>query len=208
MTLARTSRGRSAFAQKFQRIYGEARLPSVYRQFIVSDAYLPYRRSFMRGLLTYDPAEDVELNLGDSTLLKRNELFDDSDIDPDDATEFHPIATLPESPQFLAIKTTVTTAPVYLWHHETAAFHPQYETFAQFLKNLRTPQQLRDERAKGQRVFASIHRQCGPALARARKLFDAGELNAAAVVLDAVLRRRGPIEYDGTNDFEGDRHPL
>ena len=51
-------------------------------------------------------------------------------------------------------------------------------------------------------MFASIHRQCGPALARARKLFDAGELNAAAVVLDAVLRRRGPIEYDGTNDFE------
>ena len=140
---------------KYVRAAVRARLPRCdpserYREFIVSDSYLPYRRSFIRGLFSYDPAEHVELNLGSSMLLKRDELWDESDIDPDDATEFHPIATLPQSPQFLAIKTTVKVAPVFLWHHEIGAFHPQFDTFARFLKNLRTPKEAREERAKMQ----------------------------------------------------------
>jgi hypothetical protein len=137
------SRGLSAFAQKFDRVYRDARLPAVYRKFIVSDAYLPYKRAFIYGLLMYDPAEAVELNLASSMLLKRDELWDESDIAPDDASEFHPIATLPESSQFLAIKATMKTAPVFLWHHETGVFHLQFTTFARFLKSLRTSKEAR-----------------------------------------------------------------
>jgi len=195
-------RGRSPFAQKFHHVYGGVRLPSVYREFIESDAYLPYRRSFVQGLFTYDPTEYVELNLADSMLLKRDELFDDSDIDPDDATEFHPMALLRDSPQFLAIKSTVKTAPVFLWHHETGAFHPQYSSFARFLRQLRTPKEAREEHAKAQRAFSSIRKECGPALERSRSLFEAGDLNGAAALLDAVLHDRGPIAYDGGNDFD------
>jgi hypothetical protein len=197
----KTTRERSRFAQRFQRVYRDATLPRVYRAFITSDAYLPYRRSFIQGLETYGPT-DVELNLSAPILLKRNELFGQSDIDPDDATEFHPIAILRESPQFLAVKTTEDAAPVYLWHHETGAFHPQFDTFASFLKNLRTAKEARGSRAKSQRGIASIHRDCGPALLRAREHFQSRELEAASAELDAALRGRHPIAYNGRNDFE------
>ena len=202
MTSVKARRPSSAFAQRFDRVYRNASLPRVYREFIVSDAYVPYRRSFIRGLFAYDPSEDVEVNLGSSKLLKRAELFDESDIDHDDAIEFHPIATLCESPQFLAIKTTVKAAPVFLWHHETGVFHPQFGAFSRFLKHLRTPKEAREERAKIRQAFVGIRNVCAPALARARKQFEAGALAAAAAELDGALRGRRPIAYDGRDDFE------
>jgi hypothetical protein len=197
----KTTRERSRFAQRFQTVYRDVTLPEIYRVFVASDAYLPYRKSFIQGLSTYGPA-DVELNLSAPMLLARDELFERSDIDPDDATAFHPIAILQESAQFLAIKTTEAAAPVYLWHHETGAFHLQFDTFDLFVKNLRTAKQARGERAKSQRGIAGIRRDCGPALLRAREHFQSGELEAASSELDAALRGRRPIAYNGRNDFE------
>src|SRR5687768_6036609 len=54
-------RERSTFARRFSRVYHDVALPEVYRRFIMSDSYQPYRRSFIRGLSFYDPTEDVEL---------------------------------------------------------------------------------------------------------------------------------------------------
>jgi hypothetical protein len=195
-----SSTARNVFPQRFAAAYDGVALPAVYREFIASGSYIPFKRSFIRGLSTYGPS-DVELNLAAPALLKRDELFAESDIDADDAATFHPIAMLRESPQFLAIRTADEAAPVFLWHHETGAFQPQFDTLAAFVAKLRTPRQVRDERAKAQQVFASIRRECKPALDRARRAFDGGRLDAAAAALDAVLRSRSPIRYNGRNDF-------
>jgi hypothetical protein len=176
-------------------------LPAAYRDFILNDSYLPYRRALIYGLHTYGSTA-VELNLSSPILLKRDQLFDDSDIAPEGAREYHPIAKLHQSPQFLAIETTSEAAPVFLWHHETGAFHLQFETFARFLEALKTPEQAREERLKIRQTFTRIRKECAPALARARKHFDAGELDVAAAELDTVLRDRRPIRYDGRNDFK------
>jgi hypothetical protein len=61
---------------------------------------------------------------------------------------------------------------------------------------------MREARARTQRTFADIRKDCKPARDRARKLFDAGRLDAAAAALDAALQDRRPIAYDGRNDFE------
>jgi hypothetical protein len=195
------STGRNAFAQRFERAYRGVALPRVYREFIERGSYIPYKKSFIGGLSTYGQS-DVELNLASPALLKRDELFAEFDIEVDDPAEFHPIATLRESPQFLAIKTDDEAAPVYLWHHETGVFQPQFDTFAAFVAKLRTPHEARKARAKKQQVFAAIRRDCKRALDRARGSFEAGKLEAAAAELDAVLRDRRPIPYDGRNDFE------
>ena len=96
---------------------------------------------------------------------------------------------------------TEEAAPVFLWHHETGAFHLQFDGFARFVVQLRTPQALRDHRAKIRQVFASIRRECRPALSRARHFFEAGKCQEAARELDTALRGRRPIAYDGSNDF-------
>jgi hypothetical protein len=184
----------------FGKVYRDVTLPAVYREFILNDSYLPYRRSVIHGLSTYGPT-GVQLSLSSPILLKRDQLFDDSDIEPQDASEYHPIATLHQSPQFLAIDTTSDAAPVFLWHHETGSFQPQFESFAFFLKALKTPEQARAERMKIRETFARIRKDCAPALTRARKQFDGGKLEAAAAELDGVLRDRRPIRYDGRNDF-------
>jgi hypothetical protein len=192
---------RSKFAQQFERAYGDVPLPAVYRDFILSDSYVPYRQSVIRGLKTYG-STDVEIRLDDPVLLKRGELFDESDIERGDASEYHPIATLTRSPQFLAIDVTVDTAPVFLWHHETGAFHPQFATFLGFVGSLQTPEMAQRDRAKIRQTFADIRAVCKPAVARARKHFTAGELDQAAAELDAALTDRRPILYDGRNDFK------
>jgi hypothetical protein len=185
----------------FEKVYRDVTLPAVYREFILNDSYLQYRRSVLHGLPRYGPT-GVELSLSSPILLKRDQLFDDSDIDPQDAGEYHPIATLHQSPQFLAIDATSEAAPVFLWHHETGSFQPQFESFVLFLKALKTLEQARDERLQIRQTFARIRKDCAPALARARKQFDVGKLEVAAAELDAVLRDRRPIRYDGRNDFE------
>ena len=191
---------RSPFARKFERAYPAGDLPAVYWEFIVTDAYLPYRRSFVRGLSTYGPTA-VAINLTAPILLRSQQLFDESGINRDTAAGHHPIATMSESPQFLAIGTTEPAAPVLLWHHETGAFHLQFDDFGQFLTHLRTPAELRAEAAQIRKVFSDIRKECRPALARAVRRFDCGELDAAAAELDRVLRDRRPIRYDGRNDF-------
>ena len=188
----------SAFAKKFERIYRDAKLPAVYRKFIVSDAYVPFARGFVHGLPSYSSDDDIEIQLASAALLDREELWDASDIDPDDATEYHPIATIPESSQFLAIDVTKKSAPVVHWEHETGEFEPQFDTFAQFVKNLRTRDQVREARAKAKQAGASVSK----AALAARKQLAAGNLKGAAAVLDAALKGKRPIEYDGVNDFD------
>lgn len=192
---------RSQFARLFERTYRDVPLPSIYRDFILNDEYLRYRKAVIRGLRNYGPT-DVPLNLSSSMLLKREHLFTESDIDLQDAAEYHPIAIVEQSPQFLAIETTLAAAPVFLWHHETGAFHRQFETFVDFVAALTTPAQAAEARRKTRQTFADIRRECVPALRRARKHLDAGDVAAAATVLDAVLQQRRPIRYDGRNDFK------
>jgi len=192
--------GTSSFAQRFEAAYGSANLPDVYRQFIVSDAYLPYATSLLRGLWTYGPTH-VQLNLCATILLDRRKLFDEAGIDPRDASQYHPIATLRSSPQFLAIDATVAAGPVFLWHHETGAFHLQFETFSEFVGHLQTPEQVREETARVRETFASIRKECKPALLRARKHYEKSRLDEALRELDRVLQDREPIPYTGQNDF-------
>jgi len=191
---------RSRFARTFARVYRDVSLPSVYREFILTDAYVRYRRAVIRGLWSYGPA-DVELDLRDQSLLNRDQLFDESDIDPDVGRDYHPIAILRESPQFLAIDRTIDAAPIFLWHHETGAFHPQFDSFVEFVGRLRTPAEVQRERAEVRAAFTSIRKVCQPALARARKAFHAGRLAEAGATLDAALAGRARIRYDGRNDF-------
>jgi hypothetical protein len=192
---------RSKFAQKFADVYGSHPLPAVYRNFILSDSYLPYRKAVIHDLPTYGPTE-VELRLAGSALLDRDQLFEDSDIQLDEADEYHPIAIVRHSPQFLAIDRTIAAAPVFLWHHETGAFERVFDTFELFIENLRTPEQLETERRATLNAIARIYQVCEPALARSQGQFDRGDLEAAKTEVDAALHGHNPIEYDGTNDFE------
>lgn len=196
-----TSDRRSRFARLFEAAYRDIRLPSDYREFITSDGYLPYRQAVIRGLFGYD-AEEVFIDLDNLVLLKRDRLFEESDIDLKSVREYHPIAIVHQSPQFLAIDSTSEAAPVFLWHHETGAFHPQFRTFSDFVKALRTPMQAREDRRRIRHAFANIRKECLPALRRAKRRFHAGDLDAAEAEIGAVLSGRRPIRYDGRNDFE------
>jgi hypothetical protein len=135
---------RSAFARRFARVYAGVLLPAVYRRFILTDAYRPHRRSLVTGLSGYGPT-DVELRLDDPILLKWDELQNRSDIDPDDAADYHPIATVFQSPQFLAIGKSDEEGPVFLWHHETGAFRLEFQTFEDFRRALRPSTSGRSE---------------------------------------------------------------
>jgi hypothetical protein len=195
-----TSKSQSQFARRFAALYEDVRLPAVYRAFILGDAYLPYRRSFISGLATYGPGY-VELELASTRLLNRTRLFNECELVPDEVSQYHPIAMLHQSPQFLAIDTAVETAPVLLWHHETGAFQPQFETFSEFNGLLRTPAQMRAARRQSSSTLAQIRAVCKPALIRARRLRRARELDAALREIDVAVAQRSPIGYHGGNDF-------
>jgi hypothetical protein len=191
---------RSAFSVAFERAFARATLPSIYRDFILSDAYLPYRRSYVRGVLHYG-ADDVELRLDSPLLLRPGRLWDRAGIEAADAAGYHPVAIIPGSSQCLVIDVRSQRAPVFLLHHETGAFHPQFDTFTTFVDSLRTPDEVRRDHTAIRRMFADIRRTCGPAAAGARALLAAGDVDAAAAQVEQVLTGRVPIRYDGRNDF-------
>lgn len=191
--------GRGPIEKRLQRANSQIALPSIYRSFVESGQCRLYRRAFIRGLATYGQT-DVELNLN-RPILRSKQLLEESGVNAADAARFHPIATLPQSPQFLAIDVTLKSAPVYLWHHETGAFYLQFDTFLEFVATLKTPREQRRDRARNRLLFAAIRKECKPALLRARRWLGAGNTDEAGKELDAVLKRRRPIEYDGSNDF-------
>lgn len=192
---------KKTFADKLAATYRDVPLPAVYWRFFSEGEYLRYPKAFVRTLENHGP-DPVEINLVSSTLLKWEELLDDSDLDPDDAKDYHPMAVLPQASEFLAIDKTKEEAPVFLWNHETGRFHPQYESFDAFKQDLMTAEEVRAQKAEIRKLFGGIKKQCGAALAKGQKLFDANELDKAAKVVDAALEGRAPIEYDGMNDFE------
>jgi hypothetical protein len=126
----------ASFPRRFIEAYADVALPAVYYEFITSGAYLPLRRSLVDGLAYRGPNAD-EVHLDDERLLNREALFGDSDIDLERDGEYHPIAIIPESGDFLVIDKREAHAPVYLFFHETEAFLPQFDSFETFVKGLR-----------------------------------------------------------------------
>ena len=173
----------------------------MYRDFILSGAYLPYRTSFIEGLRHYGRGS-VALRLDSRALLTPASLFEGAGIEPDEAAGYHPIAVLSGSTQLLVIATEDVFAPVHLLHHETGVFYREFDAFIEFVAQLERPADVRRKQAAVRHVFAEIRKTCGAAVRRATAALAVGRLEPAANHIDAALAGRSPIPYDGANDFE------
>jgi len=126
------SETKAQFTRLFERTYAQAKLPEVYRRFISSEAYLELKTCFVQGLTGMGPTF-AEIQLDDERLLDIAEMFDERDISLDRFSEIHPIGTIRYGDNFLAIDTTNEHAPVFCWRGDDGAFHPEFDTFEEFL---------------------------------------------------------------------------
>ena len=189
------SGNKSQFATRFEKAHQDAGLPEVYRRFILDGTYIEYKTSFIQGLMNRGPTY-TEVKWDDQVMLNLEEMYDERDIELA-GVPYHPIATIRYTDEFLAIDPTDENCAVYIWTHEDGNFHQQFDSFDELLREIRTKAQMTEEKARIRKLWSEIKKQCKPALNRALKHYDKGDLEKAKAEIGSGLDGREPIEYTG-----------
>lgn len=186
---------KSQFATRFEKTHAKGTLPEIYRRFILDGAYVEHKTSFIQNLMNRGPTY-TEVKWDDQRMLSLEEMYDERDIKLEEVP-FRPIATIRNTHEFLAIDPSDEECPVYIWTHDDGNFHRQFDSFDELLGELRTKAEVGEERARVRRQWSNIKKQCKPALTRARKHFEQGDLDKTQAEIDLGLKGWLPIEYTG-----------